>query len=649
MDIKKIISLLDEIEEDTNTEELEIVAFTINEALKIASKELNTEIFNLEYEIIESGNSGFFGIGRKPYRIVVRKIGNLSFSNSSEHHSDEIMAIDGRFFVSHTTDGVYIKILPPKGNGRYVSYEEVVKEIEAKGILNYDSGKIKKEVQSPSGMPVLVSQPISTDPTEDSQPHIEVLPDESKSLLTLLKPGIRGKVPSPREILNLLKMEGVVHGIVMENIEKAVYEGIFDVPIEVAVWTPPEPGKDAKINYYIDINKSNSFQFNKNEKDIVDLHKVIKIENVVKGQVLASKEPATKGKPGITVKGKTIPAPDGKDISIQSLVGKNVEISPDGLELIAKEEGQVVFKQGKINVEPILEILKDISPETGDIDFVGNVIIRGSVRDTFKVKAGGNVDIWGTVEKAEVIADGNVIVRTGIQGKEVGRIVAGGDVISKFIERANIKAGGNVIALEYILHSNIVSKSRVFCFGRKASITGGTVKALYEISAKQLGAESWTDTVLEVGSDPELQEIYEDLSRRKEELSNKISELKKEVLIFQQMIQNFGRLPQEKEERYNTINTMLREYSIELENIEKEIKGIKEQLDQAVIEARVSAYGICYPNVKIKIKDALHICKDQYKFVTFKRENRTIIVVPYEESQDMREKKKEVTERVRKL
>lgn len=648
MDIKRIISLLEEIEDTSLDNELEIVAFSIKEALEIASKEFNTEIFNLEYEILEPGSSGIFGIGRKPYRVLVRKIGDISTTSYTDEHREEILSIDGKYFIVHTDEGLFLKVIPPEGKGKFVAYEEVVNELRRRGFDNFDEGKVRKEVSSPSNTLVLVGPPVPTDQSENSTVHVEVLPDESKALITLTRPSPKGKVPSVNEVMKVLKMEGVVHGIIKENIERAICEGIFDVPVEVAVWTPPEPGKDAKINYYVNLSSKSSL-FATSDKEIVDFHKVINIENVVKGQVLASKEPATRGKPGTTVRGKIIYTTDGKDVSLHNLAGKNVEISPDGLELIAKEQGQVVFKQGKIHVEPILEILSDVTTETGDIDFVGNVIIKGSVRDTFKVKAGGNVDIWGTVEKAEVIADGNVIVRTGIQGKESGTVIAGGDVVAKFIERANIKAGGNVIALEYILHSNIVSKQRVFCFGRKASIAGGHIKALYEISAKQLGAESWVDTILEVGSDPDLQERHDELIRRREELSNKVSELKKELMTLQQMIQSLGRIPPEKEERYFLMSSTLKEYSQELENIENELKAIKEQLDSASVEARVSAYGVCYPNVKIKIKDAAHTCKDQYKFVTFKREGRTIIMVPYEESQELREKKKEITEKSKKL
>ncbi len=641
MDIKKLISLLDEIDsQEESSNELEVVAFSVKEALEIASREFNTEVFNLEYEIIEAGNNGFLGIGRKPYRILVRKIGDLSLGIVDKPSSEEILSIDGKYSIVHTDEGIFLKVIPPQGKGHPVSYEEVINDLRNRGFTNFDENRIRNEVINPSGKPILVGPPMPTDPNENSSPRVEVLPDETKAFLTLSRPSPRGKLPSVNEILKLLKMEGVVHGINQENIERAIFEGIFDVPVEVATWTPPEPGKDAKINYYVNI-ESKKISFG--ESETVDFHKVINIENVVKGQVLASKTPPTKGIPGKTVRGKIIPTTDGKDVSLQSLAGNNVEVSADGLELIAKEQGQVVFKQNKIHIEKVLEILSDVSTETGDIEFIGNVVIRGSVRDTFKVKAGGNVDIFGTVEKAEIIAEGNVIVRTGIQGKGEGKIVAGGDVISKFIERANVKAGGNVIALEYILHSNITSKSRVFCFGRKASIAGGNVKALYEISAKQLGAESWVETLLEVGSDPDLQEKHDELLRRKELLNTKITDLKKEILVFQQMIQNLGSLPPEKQERFTQMSMMLKEYSQEIENIENELKAIREQLDSAVVEARVSAYGICYPNVKIKIKDALHTCKDQYKFVTFKREGRSIIIVPYEESQEMREKKKEVT------
>ncbi|MGC8964917.1 MAG: FapA family protein [Brevinematia bacterium] len=643
MDLRKIVSLLDTLEDEESAEEIEVVAFSIKDALDIASRELNTEVFNLDYEIIESGSNGFLGIGRKPYRVVVRKIGGLSYGRAS-NLNEESLSIDGKFFVSNTDEGVIVKIIPPQGNGKFVTYDEIVSELNKRGIYEFDERKLRKEVENPSGSIIVIGKPVDFGPEGNVMPQIEVLNDETKAFLTLPHPNSnRFKLPSKESILKLLKMENVIYGINEENIEKALIEGIFGIPIEIASWSPPEPGKDAKINYYVNVDKPTLTL----EGGAVDFHKVIKIENVVKGQVLASKEPPTKGKPGKTIKGRIIPTTDGKDISLNSIAGKNVEISSDGLELIAKEQGQVVMKQGKIHIEPVLEIQTDVATETGDIDFVGNIIIRGSVRDTFKVKAGGNIDIWGTVEKAEVIADGDVIVRTGVQGKEQGKVIAGGNVFAKFIERANVIAGKDVIVSEYILHSNILSKSSVYCIGNKASIAGGSVMAMNEIYAKKLGAESWVDTLLEVGSDPELQKRHDELVKKKEEINYKISELKKELLTLQQLLQSYGSLPPDKQEKFNTINETLKVYSQEMENLDKEIKNIREQLDSAVIEAKISAKDICYPNVKIKIRDSIHICKDQYKFVTFKREGRNIIIVPYEESERLKELQKE-TKKVKK-
>jgi len=482
---------------------------------------------------------------------------------------------------------------------------------------------------------------------DDSHPSIEVTPDESSALLTLSKPALPyGKVPTPNEVKNLLKSQGVVFGISDDEINRAIYEGVFDVLVKVAEWDPPVSGKDAKINYYVNINKQEQISIG---GEIIDFHKVMNIQNVVKGQVLAVKEPATRGKPGTTVRGRVIPTSDGKDTNISALAGKNVEVSLDGMELIASQQGQIVMKNGKINVEPVLEIQGDVSTETGDIDFVGNVVIKGSVRDTFKVKAGGNVDIWGTVEKAEVMADGNVYIRTGIQGKEAGLITAGGDVVAKFIERAKIHAKGDVIALEYILHSNISSKSKIMCLGKKASITGGQVRAFHEIYAKQLGAESWVETFLEVGSDPEILQRYDELVSQKEILNNKLTELKKELLSLQQLVISYGKLPSDKEEKFQTLNMETKQLSDEITKIDEELSNLRQQLDQAAIESKISCYDICYPNVKIKIRDAIHICKDVYKFVTFKREGHNIIIVPYEEPKEIKEKKQELLKQGRRL
>ncbi len=645
MKIKDIADLFESLEEELN--EIEVVANSVKEALEIAASEFNTEIYNLEYEILESGSSGFLGIGKKPYRVLVRSLATSGKSSvSSAEIESEVSHLNGKFWVVNTADGIFVKVVPPQGKGKMVSLSEVVSELQEMGVTNFDERVLRKEIETPSSEPIRVAPPIFS--SEEVKYSLEITPDESKAFLHLDHPSSSSaKLPTVQEILELLSSRGIVYGINQEEIKNCIFEKRFDIPVEVASWDPPIPGKDAQIKYYFNTNVGINLGMIGNES--IDFHKILQIENVVKGQVLAAKEPATLGKPGKTIRGRVIPATNGRDVSLANLAGKNVQISENGLELIALEQGQVVMKNGKINIEPIYEVLGDVATETGDIDFIGNVIVRGNVRDTFKVKAGGNVDIWGTVEKAEVVADGNVVIRTGIQGKEAGTVIAGGDVIAKFIERANVKSGGNVIVMEYILHSRVSAKNSVICLGRKASIAGGHVRAFKEIVAKQLGAESWIETVLEAGTDPDLQEKHDSLIHQKEKLSVQIEELKKELSVLQQLISSGGRIPEEKKEKFNSLNQRLKELSSELDSVEKELNEIKNKIEQATEDARISAYDVCYPNVKAKIRDSIHICKDLYKFITFKRENRTIIIVPYEESQEFKSIKEKTTKQLKKF
>ena len=59
------------IEEESNLEWVETTGKTLDEALENACVELDSSLSELDYEIIESGDKGIFGMGGKPYRIKV--------------------------------------------------------------------------------------------------------------------------------------------------------------------------------------------------------------------------------------------------------------------------------------------------------------------------------------------------------------------------------------------------------------------------------------------------------------------------------------------------------------------------------------------------------------------------------------------------
>ena len=118
------------------------------------------------------------------------------------------------------------------------------------------------------------------------------------------------------------------------------------------------------------------------------------------------------GIPGKTVTGEMLSPINGSPVTLPR--GKNVTISEDNMSLVSKINGQVSFQDGKVNVFSTYEVEADVDTSTGNISFIGNVCIRGNVLSGFTVEAGGNVEVWGVVEGAVIKAQGDIILRRGM-------------------------------------------------------------------------------------------------------------------------------------------------------------------------------------------------------------------------------------------
>ena len=68
--------LVKSIEDEESFEEgdVEVYADSVKQVMDLASKDLEVDISMLDYEVIEKGVKGLFGIGRKPYRVLVKLV-----------------------------------------------------------------------------------------------------------------------------------------------------------------------------------------------------------------------------------------------------------------------------------------------------------------------------------------------------------------------------------------------------------------------------------------------------------------------------------------------------------------------------------------------------------------------------------------------
>ena len=624
--------------EDRVRRSVQVTAASIEEALGEASLELGLPVKRLEYELLEKGNRGVFGMNKKDWILIVyeadeeegaREEGeDLGIDFDLLGATDQAdQDADGAAVVRLTPDGAMLRVTPPIGRGKKVQHRVAVEMLERRGVERYDDDLVASVVKRADGEFVRVGD-FSYNPANDSVLAVELSDHEMRAFLKIHRPGSGGIDQSAESITTFLKNNGVIHGIKEEVIRGLESSPVYDEKIPVAEGEQPKDGADAKILYNFDYDRSNIKLKEKNGR--VDFKEMNLIQNVVEGQVLAKKVPAEKGTSGRTITGKLIPAKDGRDISIG--VGKNVELEEDEMSARATINGQVILTADKINVEPIYVVQGDVNLKSGgNVIFLGTVYVKGSVDDGFKVKASGNIEVLGNVGKAELDAEGDIIVHQGIAGKTGGRIQSGKSVWAKFIENARVEAGEFVVASDGIINTHVIANKKVVCQGKRATIVGGSLKAAEEIHAKTLGSVAGSETILEVGYDPRTKEKLARLEERIQGFDANLEEINLNVRTLENFKKAKKELPEDKAAFLEELLAKREETAIEKEQLLEEVRKIQEYLSSLKIRGRVSASSKVFPGVRIFIKDAFLEVRNEFNAVTFINEANVVKITQYEE------------------
>lgn len=418
---------------------------------------------------------------------------------------------------------------------------------------------------------------------------------------------------SVNELLQFLKEEKVVFGINKELVEKiANNPHQITFPVTIAEGKPPKNGHDAYlVNEIKKEEKREKFHF----------RNVIDIPTVHNGQLLATIIPATPGTAGIDVSGNPIRAKDGKPLRVRA--GKNVLFHLE--QFYATADGQVSMTNRAINVNPVFEVQGDLDMKTGNIDFTGNVVIRGNVPTGYVIKAGGDIKIYGLVEGAFLEAEGSIVVSGGISGEKRGRVIAGSNVQASYINQAYVEAGADVFATASIMHSQVISGGSIKC--ENGSIIGGEMKARSHIFAKEVGNHLFTKTVLQLGADTSFDEQERKLRAEIKELTDtikKLSQIEKKFALAKKA----GKLPQNQllllSKQKATMN-QLTELLIEKDEDLKEIEEAKKE----VSNVSVCVTGIVYPNSHLQFGKYAKVIQKEHQNAKFWYEDGEILFQPY--------------------
>ena len=550
--------------------------------------------------------------------------------------------VNGYTTITTESDGVYLTVFPPSGKGTRVTVDDVKNELQKYSINVDNPAVLNQAVTQATGKPQKITS--SKPDSSQEQVFVEISDDEMQAKITVVPPQSENDhFATIDDVRNALKRRNVVYGIdetrlaelsaKLSNLEtsKNINEPI---EMETAFGTPVTNGEDARIEYlYKKTEEDTPAPVAEDEEGRVDYRAAHKIDNVTKGTLLARKIPPTKGMSGMTVTGKTLAAVDGKDIDVS--MGKGVAVSPDNKdEWIADADGQVVIKENKISVLALYEIPGDVNLSTGNIDFIGTVIIRGDVKDGFKVFAGEDLVVNGVVEGAELKCGGKLSIAGGVSGNDKAKIFCAGDANIKYIRNAIVDVGGSLTSGQAIMHCKVTVGKKVSVAGQKGVIVGGQVIAGEQVHAASMGSNFATPTEIIVG---EAIGLRDELQRMENELKAALENLdktKKGIQFLKDLqVKMGGNLPPDKKELLTKLTRAQFKLMADTKTLAEKKQDIEKKEQESSEDrrrhAKVTCMGIIHTGVKITINKASRQISEELKYCTLTESDGEIKVGPF--------------------
>lgn len=327
------------------------------------------------------------------------------------------------------------------------------------------------------------------------------------------------------------------------------------------------------------------------------------VQNVVRGQLLAEI---------LDVSEDRLAGIDPRFVVLEPVFpqGRNTRVAArNPRALLAECNGYVFYDQGRIVVKQILNVRRDVDYHTGNIPYVGDMVVHGAVRSGFEIRAAG-LRVKGNIEGASVRAIHSVVCESGVKGGGKAYIDAGETFRCGFCEGATVKAGANVLVEGACLHSKIFAGGKLAVKGR---LTGCEAYCFeYAYVEEQLGGGMSADTSILAGYDPML--LYAD-----QQINERIAELHEQITLSEAHMGKNDKQDKELREARETFRRKLR-------LLRQRKTQLWERIDATGMleRCRVIVPGSVKPGVEISIGPAYYKVVDYLENVRFYYENREI-------------------------
>lgn len=568
-----------------------------------------------EREAAEKAAEEYFGASRDSLFIETEREGGETHDWLLLAAGERPAGADGSFALYYEREGVFLEVYPARGGWEEVSREESLEYIKRKGLDGLRAEDALRLLEAGRGRARIASA--QAEKTLGEEAVIKVSPDAMRATLTILAPDEGGKPLASGDVLAAAAAAGVTHGISEAAVGEALRSHEYNKEYVVAEGTLPINGENGKLNYHFSTRERTSRPV-EDEKGRVNYRELDLFEGVEAGRLLVTRDLATAGEPGYTVKGKEIKAKPGREVTLPK--SKNTTTNEEKTEMRSACSGMVELAAGSVLVSNVYAVKGDVNLGVGNIVFDGSILISGNVESGFRIEATGGISIGGGVEGSTIISGGNIEVKRGIQGTDKGSITAAGSVVTQFIERASVSAGEDIVA-DAIMHSNIEAGRSLILSGKRGSIFGGNAKVAKAVTAKVIGSISNAQTEIEVGLTPQKRNKIKFLQDELEKVKEEIDKIQK----LEAYLSRGGNMDASKRQAVLTSiegnkaqnGKLLEEYSDELNRLLQEAED--------ATSGKVHVTETAYPGARISIGPGTYKVNREIDFATFKFKDGEVI------------------------
>jgi uncharacterized protein (DUF342 family) len=330
------------------------------------------------------------------------------------------------------------------------------------------------------------------------------------------------------------------------------------------------------------------------------------------GAALARATPGRHGVMGVTVRGVAVPYGRLPDVSPRP--GSNTR--REGDTVVAACDGLFKTDAGFFRIDEVLEVPGDVDFSVGNIDFPGDVVIHGVIRNGFRVRAGRSLHCSRSIDASEVTTGGDLVTAQGIIGRRQAIIKSGGGITARFIENCVVEAAGTIRVQTGIMNSSMHTLDRLE-MGDRGVIVGSIVVACDGVTTAQIGSSRSPRAEIRCGTDYLVDRKLAALRDHTIALTARLRQVEERKRREPGAAPGLGALA-------DRIRGMIR-------GLNEAAGALVPALDRNA-EARVSVRGSVYPGTVIEICRVSYVVPRPLSFVTFRldRSAGRIVTMRYE-------------------